>query len=453
MLTYWKTHKYPLIFAIASLLFYWSFAYDLHRSDFAKLIGLYAALFFFAYKILQFEKGNFEFLVIFGISARLIFLFATPNLSQDFYRFIWDGKLLLNGVNPYLFAPDNLINKDLFATENWQGLYNGMGPLSAANHSNYPPVNQIFFYLGSLLGGSSLLGNIISMRIFIILADLGILYFGRKILIWLKLPQHQIFWYFLNPFILIELTGNLHFEGVMLFFLVASMFFILQQKWIVGALLFSLSISVKLLTLVLLPLFIRWFYHNNTSKKIGTLRLLGFYLVVFLGVCASFLPFVSSEMIQHYGETIGLWFQKFEFNASIYYLIREFGFYRQGYNIIATAGTRLAILVFLFVLGMAFFRKNQQPKTLLVSMLMAVSFYLFLSTTVHPWYVATPLLLCVFTNYKFPIIWSLAVFLSYYSYSNEVFNENLWMVAIEYLLIYAVFLKEVYFEKPILKHL
>ncbi|NJW55608.1 mannosyltransferase, partial [Salinimicrobium sp. CDJ15-91] len=108
------------------------------------------------------------------------------------------------------------------------------------------PLNQVFFALAALLGGKSILGSVIWLRIFIIAADIGILYFGRKLLKQLNLPESNIFLYLLNPLIIIELTGNLHFEGVMLFFMVAGLYLLQRQKWLFSALLFSCSIAVKL---------------------------------------------------------------------------------------------------------------------------------------------------------------------------------------------------------------
>src|SRR5690606_37519479 len=104
-------------------------------------------------------------------------------------------------------------------------------------------------------------------------------------------------------------------------------------------------------------------------------------------------------------QTIGLWFNSFEFNASFYYLIREIGFWYKGYNIIALAGLKMAVVVVTFIFLVSLLRKNEKPKTLTASLLFAITFYLFFTTTLHPWYVVTPLLLGVFTNYKFPVVW------------------------------------------------
>jgi hypothetical protein len=149
----------------------------------------------------------------------------------------------------------------------------------------------------------------------------------------------------------------------------------------------------------------------------------------------TFLPFISSEFIQNFSSTISLWFQNFEFNASVYYVIRWIGFQIVGWNLIETVGKILPVLVLLFVLGIAFFRKNDKPQQLITLMLFAISFYFLMSTTVHPWYLATPLLLSVFTKYKFPIVWSFMVVLSYSAYGKDDFDEKLWLVALEYIVV------------------
>lgn len=135
--------------------------------------------------------------------------------------------------------------------------------------------------------------------------------------------------------------------------------------------------------------------------------------------------------------SIDLYFRKFEFNASIYYLIREIGFYFKGWNIIQEVGPLLGLSVFLIVITMALVRKNQDSKQLMVSMLFAVSVYYFLATTVHPWYVAIPLIISIFTNYRFVVVWSLMIMLSYAAYSHPEFKENLWLMGIEYTTVFA----------------
>lgn len=437
---YWKLHKIPLLLVATSILFYVSFAYDLVRTDSIKLITLYAGLFFIFYKLIQLYKHNLKLLTWIAFSFRAVFILAIPNLSQDFYRFIWDGRMILEGFNPYLYTPKFFISINDFPISQAQELYQGMGSLSAEHYTNYPPLKQLCFAIANLFSGQSILNSVIGLRLIIIAADFGTLYFGKKLLEKFKLPAHHIFWYILNPFIIIELTGNLHFEGVMIFFLVWSLYLLYSNRWKLAAVVFACSVSIKLIPLLFLPLL---------YQKLGWKKSMGFYTIVGLITLLLFTPFYTSQFIINYTETVGLWFQKFEFNASLYYIAREVGYLFRGYNEIAIIGKYTAIIVFLFVIGMSIFRKNKSMSQVITVMLLALSFYYFTATTVHPWYLATLLFLSIFTNYKFPLVWTFIVILSYLTYTNSDNTENLWIIAFEYIVVFTVFLLDLLKKKPI----
>lgn len=414
------------IYLLFSLFLYGYLGYFLERKNYIVLIFGTAFLFFSGYQIIRLQKNNFSFLLLSAILLRFVLLFVIPNLSQDYFRFIWDGRLLLKGINPYLYLPDNLIDKAHFYLDNQAELYQGMGSLSSGHFSNYPPVNQIFFAIGALLSNHSVFGAVIAMRVFIILADLGTLYFGSKLATLLGTPKQRIFFYLLNPLVIIELTGNLHFEGVMLFFFVWSMYFLHQNRSKTAAVLLALSISTKLLPLLLLPLFL---------QKLGWKKIIPFGSIVLGLNILFFLPFLSHQLIQNYTETIGLWFTNFEFNASVYYLIRAVGFWLKGYNIIHTTGKIMPILIMLFIGYQSFRYKNQTTVALFQSFLLVLTVYFFTATTVHPWYVINLLIVSVFTRFNFAFLWSFTVFFSYNAYSNNNFHENLFLVGLEYLLV------------------
>jgi hypothetical protein len=427
---------------LASLLFYTSFAYDLVRTDFIKLISLFFALFFLCYKLIQFEKWNFNFLLISGILFRLIFLLVEPNLSQDFYRFIWDGELVLSGINPYLQSPDSIMENGGILLANAQELHNGMGSLSARHFSNYPPLNQLLFAISAFLGGKSIMGSLIAMRSIIILADIGIYYFGKKLLRYLNRSPYLIFWYFLNPLVIIELTGNLHFEGVMLFFFIWGLCLITLNKWLFAAIAFACSISVKLVPLMFLPLFITYFGFRKSMK---------FYIVLGLGILMGVLPFYSSEFLNNYTNTVGLWFSNFEFNAGIYNLIKQIAikFDVKPWELIKIYGKLVPYIMIGFVLLLTFLRDNKKMPILISSMLWVLVLYYFLSSTVHPWYIIFLIGLSVFTDYRFPLAWSVVIILSYSAYENPEFKENLGFLFIEYFVVFGFMIYEIFKLKGI----
>ena len=167
-----------------------------------------------------------------------------------------------------------------------------------------------------------------------------------------------------------------------------------------------------------------------------------YYLLLGTVIVLGFSPFYSAMIFSNFSESIGLWFQKFEWNASIYYVVRWIGFQVKGYNIIEIAGIALSIVTFLLIFILAFLRNVKSERAMITSMLFAVTIYLLFSTTLHPWYLAIPLALSVFTEYRYVIIWSAVGILSYFAYSQPNFQENLWVIAVEYVLVLGYFILE-----------
>jgi hypothetical protein len=435
--------KYKAIFLIfISCILYFFAGYFLQRTNFNQLIFVWFSLFICFYFLIKNSQLRFKDLIGISILLRLVLLFQIPNLSQDFYRFIWDGRMILEGLNPYLSLPETFIQQGINPIPETVNLYDGMGELNGSHYTNYPPLNQLCFLIAAVLAGKSIFGSVIVLRLIIILADIGILYFGSKLLEKLKLPVRNIFWYALNPFIIIEMTGNLHFEPVMLFFLIWSLYKLSEEKWIFTAVLIACSISVKLIPLLLLPLFYQWFTKKDCNFILGFRKLISFYAIICITVILLFLPFYSSELIDNYLNSVGLWFGNFEFNASFYYLFRETGYLFRGWNEIAIIGKIIPFITALFLGVITFFRKNKTLKQLIAALLFGFSFYYFTTTTMHPWYLASILILSVFTKYRFPVVWSIVIILSYQAYANTPWKENLWFIALEYIIVFSYLIFE-----------
>ncbi len=373
-----------------------------------------------------------------GIALRLVFLWDTPSLSQDFFRFIWDGHLLINGFNPYLYTPDELIAAGVDFIPNASLLHSSMGALSSSHYTNYPPLNQALFGLCSFLGGDSIIHTVMWMRLLIIIADVAIFIYGLKLLRLMGRSPYFILLYYFNPFIIIELTGNLHWEGVMACLLLIGVYYFIVYDRIKSAVFIACSILLKLMPLMIIPVFLKGIKWERLPLYLGIILVL-----VFVG----FVPFLSGELFDKYASSVGLWFGTFEFNASIYYLIREVGFMVKGYNIIGTAGRVLPVFTLITILLIAAIRKNQFPDFLLSSIVFSFTIYLLLSTTVHPWYLTIPLLFSIFTRYRFILLWSFMVFLSYSAYSYPDYKENLWLVGLEYAAVIGMMVFELFSRK------
>jgi uncharacterized membrane protein len=371
-----------------------------------------------------------------GLVFRLIILISAPNLSQDFYRFFWDGQLILNGFNPYLNTPNQIIISKLISFPEMNEIYELMGPLSQNNYSNYPPIHQIITFITLLITDKSIIAGIISLRLILILFDLGILFYGIKLLKILKKPKNIIFIYFLNPLVILELIGNLHLEGVMVFFMILSFYHLYRKREIYSGIFLGLSIITKLIPLIILPLFL---------FRFGLKKSIRFIVTITAVISTGFAPFINFKSLINYSESINLWFSNFEFNASIYYALKEIF---KGFNIRLIDYMVYVIPTSIFiVLTYLISMKKNKTQDILNQSLIILTTYLFISTTIHPWYIIPLIFLSCFTNYRYPIFWSFTIFLSYFSYYEIQVNENHFLLAIEYGLVIGILFYEIYFKK------
>lgn len=428
-----KSFLIGILFLIL-LLLYWWLGYQVKREQFSTLIIGIGLLFTTTYILLK-NIDNFKVLFCFGILIRIVLLFTTPNFSQDFYRFIWDGQLLLKGINPYAFVPNELILLKDIGFPHKELLHVGMGELSAQHYSNYLPLNQLIFALASFLSFDNLFANILWLRIFIILADIGTLLLAKSLLHTYQISTEALFLYFLNPLILIELTANLHFEGVMIFLFMLAIYGLQKQNLVLSAISYGGSIMFKLLPLMLLPLWIR----SENFKKT-----LWWYFLIASFCVGLWLPFAHDNALNHYLQTLEQWFSNFKFNGGIYALsefIAKNHFDAKPWIFIKDYGSFHKTITLGFILFLSLYSKKKSAKDITQLALGVLSFYFLLSPTVHPWYLSFLIILCCFTPYRYPLVWSALIYLSYYAYTQPNFKENGSFLSIEYLvvIVYLVF--------------
>jgi len=429
--------KRTIIVGLIGILSLFFFGYNVTRDNELALFSVYAVLsglFLYVYPFWKIEaksKLGFRQILFIAVLFRVVLLFMTPNLSDDYYRFVWDGSLISNGYNPYGFKPidqqfsspkEEITLKDRTFKGN-EAFPEGMN--SKEYYSVYPPVNQVMFGVSSVLAGDNTWLNIVFLRFLIIGFDIGVILILAKLLKWFSKKKELIVVYALNPLVITELTGNLHFEGVTLFFVLAALWFLIQKRTIQAGLLYSMAICTKLIPILFLPLFI---------FRLKWKQLFLFYGVIGAFTIAMFLPFYDVNLIETFGSSIGLYFKTFEFNGSLYYVFREIGFQLYDYNQIEIIGQIGQVIVLLSTIIILFKSRGEtELKGVLKYFIWILLIYYSLASIVHPWYIVYLVGFSVFTNLKFPLIWSFAVVLSYYAYRDiGVVNENYWLLGVEY---------------------
>ena len=179
-----------------------------------------------------------------AVIFRLSVLWVTPGfLSDDIYRYAWDGLVQQAGINPYHYPPEApelrfLRDETIFP------MINRKWALTI-----YPPAAQLFFRLLAWLWP----GQLVAMKAMILLADVGSIALLLLLLKQLDLPRTYIVLYAWHPLVIVELGISGHLDGLMLpFVLLAFLCMMHNRSWLVGA---SLAIAtlLKLYPAILLP--------------------------------------------------------------------------------------------------------------------------------------------------------------------------------------------------------
>ncbi len=404
--------------------------YMTERTDHFRLLALLTFCFGMGYLLFR-SSLSIPFLVLVGIFLRLMLAFMLPNLSDDVYRFIWDGQLLAAGLDPFEQLPSEIAASGVFPGGTSELLYEQLN--SPDYFTVYPPLMQYIFFAAARISGDSIFYNVLFLRSIIIIAEIAVLYlFYRK-----DPGNRNLLFYALNPAVILEFTGNLHFESLMLFLIVACAWYFVSSP-VRSGLSFGLAIAVKLVPLIFGPVLL---FSQPLRKS------LKFFGAASLALLLIFIPLFGQELVGGMQESLTLYFKKFEFNASIYYVIRAVGFWRFGYNDIAFIGPFLAWTSLILIIVISWRMRAYRNTDLLTAAGIILTVYLFMATTVHPWYVVTAAGLMVFSKYRYAAVWSYTVMFSYMGYTANGYELNeLWLI-MEYFIVLIVLLLDIRNEK------
>ncbi len=357
----------------------------------------------------------------------LIPLFSFPSLSPDVYRFLWDGELVTIGIHPYAAIPNELMQFDsrVYDSEYMNLLYTEITELSQRNYSIYPSVNQFYFLITALIS-DNLFVSLIVLRILMFLSLLLGAYYFFKTLDLLSISINNSVLLLLNPILIVEVMGNFHFEGIMLSWLMIGIYFMFKQQWFKSSLFWAIAINIKLTPLILLPFLLRF-----RSFKVS----IRFYISTFFISGILLLIYLWPGLFWNFMQSIELYFDNFEFNAGLFYLVKWITSFFVDGNPTLIVGPALSIVAFLAIVFIALYKPINNKKEWLSRMMWGYVIYLMLATTVHPWYVILPLGLAAFSTNLAVLFWSYLIMLSYgfYAFGNATIGYSL--IAIEYIIV------------------
>ncbi len=214
-------------------------------------------------------------LLILGGAAlfRLAVVFAPPQLSTDILLYVWDGRLINHGINPYHWAP-NAQTLRFLRDAGWNQME------YKSYQSIYMPVSQGVFAFENFVFGS----NTVGYKCLYMLFDFGVIGLLLVILKRLNRPLTQVIWYAWCPLPITEVSLAGHQDIVGVFFLLAAFSLAMRGgktvPWV--ALLLAASVMTKGFSLLLIPLFVRVHGRAFGVWAVCALLYLGMPLWVFL---------------------------------------------------------------------------------------------------------------------------------------------------------------------------
>ncbi len=365
-----------LVLMAVTLVLAAAFGPKVHRSlggvAWLGLIFVWAGLAFAAMGVAA-NSGRHSTLSIVLVAAvlmRLPLLIEPPYLSSDMYRYVWDGRVQGNGINPYVYVP---------AAPELAHLRDGAiyPNINRADYAPtiYPPAAQLVFWLITRFGDSVLTMKIgfLAFEAVAVAAIIGIL---RQ----LSLPPTHVAAFAWHPLTAWEIAGNAHVDAVLVSLMLVSLMLALRERTSAAGAIASVAVLVKPTALLLMPVLWRpW----NWRLPLILVAVCAFLYVPYLGAGAKVFGFLSGYVAEEELSSGG-GFRYLKLLESVTGPIPHGG----ELYLVAAA---LILSTLAFQIG---FRRVRSPAATVRSTALLLIAFLVLLTPHYPWYylVIAPLL-------------------------------------------------------------
>ncbi|MGD8962295.1 MAG: glycosyltransferase 87 family protein [Desulfobacterales bacterium] len=388
-------HFYVFLFLVLSLLY---------------LIGIYLV---FKYRSLwKHSRSLVPIVILFALLFRAVLVPAVPVvLSGDMYRYIWDGRIQHNGMNPYRHPPDADELKSLRDDHIYPHINRKSYP------TLYPAGAQLFFRLFHMIVGDSVSG----FKVLTILFDTLTLFVLLALLKVYRYDGWRLFIYAWNPLVIFEIAYSGHLEGLTVFWMLLACYLSATGRHLPGAAALAVSSAIKLYPALLLPALL-----NRGQRITGLLAFAITILLLympFLGAGRKVLGFLPIYLQNPYESfNLGLKTVLIQLLPQINYSL---------WSIVFLLGLAAA--------GLAVFFKDKHPNpTIRYAFILMGLLVVLMPASLHPWYVIIVIpFLCFYPAVAW-LLFSCMVTLSYLKYVSSTGSMPAWILVLEYGLLFAL---------------
>lgn len=338
---------------IAAILLLWkswgmAAVFNAHTPEFIAT-GLAASILYLAavHLVLTYRlpRGSALFVFAAGVLFRALLLPVEPPLSEDVYRYQWEGRIERAGLNPYSAVPDNPALKQF---------QDPLHPITTGYDTPtlYPPLAEAMFSWVQTVAGYKRIFTLFDLAAAALL--ILILQAGRQ-------PAAHVLIYAWNPTVIVAFALCGHFDAAAIFCLAAAIFYIIkQQSWFSNFFL-AAGFLIKFFPALLLP----WAVDRQRPW-----RHLGLFAIV---VTAAYLRFLNLGWSIFRGASN--FARGWEANDSLFRILR--------WAIPARPAAEALVAILMLALLAWTFRQDLAPFN---AGLLLITALLLLSPDAFPWY-------------------------------------------------------------------
>jgi hypothetical protein len=334
---------------------------------------------------------------------RLALCGTEPSLSDDVYRYVWDGGVQQAGINPYRHAPEH------------PALFELRGELfERINHREvptiYPPLSQMLFRALAALGG-----GVRTFRLGMVALELAAAAVLSVVLARLRRPAGDLVLYAWNPLLVVETASSGHAEPLAALALAVALWLLGGGRRLLAGAALAAAVMAKLYPAFCAPVWL---------PRLGRRGLAGMAVASVLLAA----PYWTGDLAPLVG--LGTFAEHWSHNEMAFRVLLAASGHRDGAKL-AAAGIFLAVAVALMLRT----RAGDLEQLCRFSLWLLFTL-LCLAPTVHPWYVGWLAMWLALTPRLGPLIWTAAVPVTYeilLRYETlGLWAESSWVVALQY---------------------
>ena len=330
---------------------------------------------------LRTSHPNARLVIVGAVLFRLIALPMLPTLSDDGYRYLWDGRVTVESdASPYEYRPSDP------ALAAWQSSDEYRRMNSTDYYSVYPPASQAGFALAVALGGGDEWRTAWwAWKLILVLCELGAIWVLLR-----RIDPGEVALYAWSPLAVIEVAGQGHTEALVVAGLAGALL-ATRTRWPIASIGLTLAGGVKLYPLVWLP---------HAWRREGLGGVVSTLLVTMLLT----IPFWHATAIAHIAESLGLFFGQFDEYAAPYLVVKSILYPMIGDGSGAIASRVLGVA---FLAAVAWGLLSDDGTSSVWPRLLSVGVLVFTlaTSTLHPWYWLPALFLVSFVPARGAVLW------------------------------------------------